>query len=255
MAEMSAAPAIGVPVAQVVGVRDVLITDESQPATRDGHTARDRRYCGGRLSRKSCILVSAVSVLLLLVIVIATTVGLIAASVNDGCGIGCHGRGFDTKAELELVFALPACAAENCSCAPKYKTGPMRRPAYDFPPSDYDGLERYDVEGVNWFLADPTLPSCPTGEACYFREPVEPNHCKSITAPAGTYLKGDEDVEAGGSSYFLSVTTLPGEDVSETCDQFGCYGYDCDSEEDTTLDEVGTVCVAESGSGDSGILT
>ena len=65
MAEMSAAPAIGVPVAQVVGVRDVLITDESQPATRDGHTARDRRYCGGRLSRKSCILVSAVSVLLL----------------------------------------------------------------------------------------------------------------------------------------------------------------------------------------------
>ena len=254
MAEMSAAPAIGVPVAQVVGMRDVLITDESQPATRDGHTARDRRYCGGRLSRKSCILVSAVSVLLLLVVVIATTIGLIAANGN-GNDDWHGGRGFDTKAELELVFALPACAAENCSCAPKYKTGPMRRPAYDFPPSDYDGLERYDVEGVNWFLADPTLPSCPTGEACYFREPVEPNHCKSITAPAGTYLKGDEDVEAGGSSYFLSVTTLPGEDVSETCDQFGCYGYDCDSEEDTTLDEVGTVCVAESGSGDSGILT
>ena len=101
------------------------------------------------------------------------------------------------------------------------------KPSYDFPLSDYDGLERYDVEGVNWFLADPTLPSCPTGEACYFREPVEPKHCKYITGPAGTYLKGYEartsKVNAGGPSYFYSVTALLGKDVSYAYHTLGTW--------------------------------
>ena len=59
-------------------------------------------------------------------------------------------------------------------------------------------------------------------------------------------------MKAGGPSYFYSVTALLGEDVSDTCYPYGCY--DCDVKEHTrTLDELGTVCVAE-GSGDSGIL-
>ena len=37
---MSAAPAVGVPVAHAVGVPEVIITAESQPATRDGQPNR-----------------------------------------------------------------------------------------------------------------------------------------------------------------------------------------------------------------------
>ena len=37
---MSVAPAVGVPVAHAVGVPEVLITAESQPATRDGQPNR-----------------------------------------------------------------------------------------------------------------------------------------------------------------------------------------------------------------------